>query len=273
MILDSFLVPRSGPAWLLGALFLLMVFVAAATLRATPARAQGQTPVLAPRVRAETPHDPSSYVQGLVFYQGAFLESRGRYGESELRRVDPATGQVEAVQPLPENVFAEGLALANGRLYQLTWREGLVFVWNEADLAPLGRLMFMGQGWGAAYDGERLIVSDGSDTLRFFSPQSLSPQGALQITDQGEPVDQLNELEWIEGRLWANVWKTPFIAIIDPQSGRVEAWLDCTELCRRAGWVPGNRDLNGIAFDPATGRIWITGKLWDRVYEIEVEGE
>ena len=229
------------------------------------------TPRLTPAILRALPHDPDSFVQGLLFHQGRFYESRGRYGESELRELDPESGRILRAAPLPDTVFAEGLALAGDRLLQLTWQEHMVFVWDAATFNPLGQLMFMGQGWGLTFDGDQLIASDGSDTLSFYAPSSLAPRGRITVTDQGRPVRRLNELEWVQGWILANVWQSTNIAVINPENGQVAAWIDCATLSELAGWHADGKDLNGIAANPETGQLWVTGKCWNVIYEIHVE--
>ncbi|THB67998.1 MAG: glutaminyl-peptide cyclotransferase [Desulfovibrio sp.] len=239
-----------------------------------PAQAQaGGTPRVQPRIVAALPHDSASFVQGFLFHQGRFYESRGRYGESELRVLDPASAEVLQLVELPDEIFAEGLVLVDDMLFQLTWKENRVYVWDVNTLEPIREYLLFGEGWGAAYDGERIIISDGSHVLKYYSPDNFAPQGELAVFDQGEPVILLNELEWVDGMLLANVWMSSDIAVIDPESGQVALWLDCSWLCARAGWHPDGKDLNGIAYDADAGRLWLTGKRWDVVFEVEVAWE
>ena len=236
-----------------------------------PALAVG-APVLPAVVKARLPHDPSAFTQGLLYRDGVFYESTGLYGRSSLRRVDPATGRVLARRELPRELFGEGLALIGGSLYQLTWREGRVLVADPADLSPRGELALPTEGWGAcALDG-RLVVSDGSEQLFFYDPKTMAALGAVTVTDDGRPVSRLNELETVAGRIWANVWGDNRIAVIDPATGRVAAWVDCSGLRPGTVAVDFENVLNGIAHDPATGRVWVTGKRWPELYEIAVPG-
>lgn len=229
-------------------------------------------PVLPVVVKARLPHDPGAFVQGLFYRDGVFYESTGLYGHSSLRRVDPATGRVLARHELPREFFGEGLALVGDSLYQLTWREGRVLLADPADLSPRGELALPTEGWGAcALDG-RLVVSDGSDQLFFYDPKTMAALGAVTVTDDGRPVSRLNELETVAGRIWANVWGDSRIAVIDPATGRVAAWVDCSGLRPGTVAVDFENVLNGIAHDPATGRVWVTGKRWPEIYEIAVPG-
>uniref|UniRef100_I2Q266 Glutamine cyclotransferase n=1 Tax=Desulfovibrio sp. U5L TaxID=596152 RepID=I2Q266_9BACT len=251
------------------------VFIACVVLSALwsasgPARAGA--PVLTAEPAAVLPHDAAAFTQGLLFHKGVFYESTGLYGRSSLRRVDPATGRVLARRALPTKFFGEGLALVGDRLYQLTWRERRVLVSDLSDLRPVGELPLPTEGWGACGLDGALVVSDGSDRLVFYDPKDMTARGEVAVTDDGAPVPLLNELEAVAGTIWANVWGDSRIAVIDPATGRVLAWVDCASL--RPGVTAADLDnvLNGIAYDPATGRIWVTGKRWPNVYEIKVPG-
>lgn len=236
-----------------------------------PALAVG-APVLPVVVKARLPHDPSAFTQGLLYRNSVFYESTGLYGRSSLRRVDPATGQVLTRRELPRELFGEGLALVGGFLYQLTWREGRVLLADPADLSPRGELALPTEGWGACGLDGRLVVSDGSDQLVFYDPKTMAALGSVAVTDDGRPVSRLNELETVAGRIWANVWGDTRIAVIDPATGQVTAWVDCSGLRPGAVAVDFENVLNGIAHDPATGRVWVTGKRWPEMYEIAVPG-
>lgn len=215
------------------------------------------------------PHDSTAFTQGLAWHAGALYESTGRYGESSLRRVDLETGEVRQRVDLPPQYFGEGLATVGDSIVQLTWREGVMFVYDRASLREIGRVTFSGEAWGLASSGESLIVSDGSSYLTFVDPATMEPQRTLAVTDGGRPVDQLNELEWVRGEIWANVWHTDQIVRIDPRTGRVVGRLDLSPL-RPAGLTDQEAVLNGIAYDEAADRLLVTGKLWPRLYEIRV---
>jgi glutamine cyclotransferase len=214
------------------------------------------------------PHDSTAFTQGLVWRAGRLYESTGRYGQSSLRLVELETGKVLQSSPVGQQYFAEGLAAVGDSLYQLTWKEGVAFIWDPATLRKIGQKTYNGEGWGLTHDGRRLVVSDGSSYLTFVDPATFQVDTTLRVTDGGRPVDQLNELEWVKGEVWANVWHTQRIARIDPQTGRVKGWLDFTPL------IPTLSDpeavLNGIAYDPQADRLLVTGKLWPRLYEIRV---
>lgn len=225
-------------------------------------------PVAAVEQVRSFPHDSLAFTQGLLWLGGRLYESTGRYGQSSLRIVDVETGEVRQRVNLGPQYFAEGLAAVGDSLYQLTWREGVAFIYDPATLRQVSQVAYQGEGWGLTSDGRRLIVSDGSSYLTFVDPVTFQVDTTMRVTDGGRPVDQLNELEWVRGEIWANVWHTHRIARIDPASGRVVGWLDLSAL------IPPVRDpeavLNGIAYDEQANRLLVTGKLWPRLYEIRV---
>ncbi len=229
-------------------------------------------PVFTAQSVARIPHDPAAFTQGLLFADGAFYESTGLYGQSSRRRLDPVTGKVLAKVSLPPSLFGEGLAFVGGRLYQLSWREGKVLVADPATLAPLAELPLPTEGWGVTVLHGTLVVSDGTDRLAFYDPKDMTLLGSVAVTDDGAPVTDLNELEIVAGMIWANVWHDARIAVIDPATGRVAAWVDCAALARPMTAGDPERVLNGIAHDPATGRIWVTGKDWPVIHQITVPG-
>ena len=215
------------------------------------------------------PHDPRAFTQGLVWADGRLFESVGLYGRSALREVDPETGRVLRQVSLPAEEFGEGLALVGDRLFQLTWQEGLARVWRRDDFAPLAEFRYEGEGWGLAYDGEHLIQSDGSATLTWRSPADFRVVRTRVVRRDGRAVPYLNELEWADGALYANVWMSDEILRIDPADGRVTAVWDAAGLLS-----PAERQraevLNGIAWNPASRRFYLTGKLWPRSFEVEL---
>ena len=273
--------------------------VATAMPTATPAPTATATvaPTSAPLTGAytytvleELPHDVGAYTQGLVYVDGVFYESTGLRGQSTVRRVDAATGQVLGGLQVPDQYFAEGLTLLDGTLYQLTWQSNVGFTYTlDADGMPVktGEFRYPTEGWGLTHDGSRLILSDGSDTLYFYDPATFTEVGRIQVHDGDVPVTMLNELEYIDGQVYANVWMTDRIAVIDPADGAVTAWIDLAGLLSdadrtaiidawagagaNANWVASNAVLNGIAYDEETGRIFVTGKLWPKVYVVELE--
>lgn len=229
-------------------------------------------PVNTFKVVATFPHDSRAFTQGLVVSGGEFYESTGLFGESSLRRVEIATGRVLQEIKVPEKYFAEGLALVGDELLQLTWQSHVGFVYDRQTFKQKRTFSYKTEGWGIAYDGSaRLVMSDGSDTLSFLDPKTLAVTGTIRVRDAGRPITQLNELEWIAGEIWANVWMTDRIARISPATGEVNSWIEMASLWPVAERPsPGEQVLNGIAYDKATRRIYVTGKKWPRVYQIAV---
>ena len=211
-------------------------------------------PVQSYKVIATFPHDTTSFTQGLVFAgDGQFYESTGLQGESTLRRVDIKTGQTLQRIDIPPQYFAEGLALVGDELLQLTWQHKLGFVYDKTTFKQKRTFSYKTEGWGIAYDGtSSLVMSDGSDTLTFLDPKTLAPLRTVRVQDAGRPIGYLNELEWIEGEIWANVWMTDRIARISPNTGAVNAWIDLSSLFPRAQRMPPADELNGIAYDKAS---------------------
>ena len=234
-----------------------------------PPAETGPPPVLGHRVLREFPHDPQAFTQGLFFHDGALYESTGLRGESTLRRVALETGEVLQQRPLLPALFGEGAALADGRIVQLTWQAGLGFVYDPESFRLLREFRYAGEGWGLTYDGERLIMSDGTDTLRFLDPESFRETGRLPVRADGAPVERLNELEWIEGEIWANLWTEDRIARIHPDTGEVTAFVDLEGLLDPAARLPDSDVLNGIAWDAEGRRLFVTGKKWPTLFEIE----
>ncbi len=231
-----------------------------------------QAPAVSANLVREYPHDTAAFTQGLVYHDGHFYESTGRTGRSTLRQVEMATGKVLRLHDVPDQHFAEGLALFNGQLYQLTWQDRVGFIYNPADFRQVGSFPYEGEGWGLTSDGQSLILSDGSNQLRFISPGSNTVRRTLNVMDGTTYVNDLNELEWVKGEIWANVWHTDRIARIDPQTGRVKGWVELTGLMDPSRLVDKESVANGIAYDAATDRLWVTGKLWPALFEISVPG-
>lgn len=217
------------------------------------------------------PHDPGAFLQGLVWHEGGFYESTGQYGMSTLRRVEFPSGRVLKSISLSPDLFGEGLALAGKRLIQLTWKSKRGFVYDRDNFVLLREFTYDTEGWGITYDGRQLIMSDGSSHLTCLDPDSFAPIRKLLVTMDGRPVENLNELEFIEGEIWSNVWLTDLIVRIDPSNGRVNSFLDLKGILP-AGMRSGSEDvLNGIAYDARQKRIFVSGKLWPRIFEIRVK--
>ena len=231
-------------------------------------------PVGGYRVVRAYPHDPDAFTQGLVIADGRLFEGTGLNGRSSVREVELETGRVLRRRPLAPEHFGEGLTELGGRLFQLTWTGGVGFVYDRATFEPVRRFSYAGEGWGLTHDGRRLIMSDGTAQLRFLDPGTLAETGRITVTDEGRPVPRLNELEWVEGEVFANVWTTDRIARIDPATGRVTGWIDLSGLLSPADRAGRPVDvLNGIAYDRARKRLFVTGKLWPKLYEITLTKE
>ena len=247
--------------------------VSARTVSASPQTAPSisLTPVYTYRVIAVYPHDATAFTQGLVFTGGVLYEGTGWYGASSLRRVDLETGNMLLQRNLGNEYFGEGIAIVGDTIYQLTWQNGIAFTYDRATFSPLGAFTYTMQGWGLTDEGQRLIMSDGSATLFFRDPATFQIISQTQVTDAGLPVNNLNELEYINGEVWANVWMTDRIARIDPATGRVTGWIDLTGIITPHPRLSDpNAVLNGIAYDSVGGRLFVTGKRWPALFEIEV---
>ena len=221
----------------------------------------------------EFPHDSKAYCQGLAFDDGKLFEGTGQYGESNLREVDLESGRVVRQVDLDRRVFGEGITVLNDRIYQLTWKKRTAFVYDKETFRPIARHNYSGQGWGITNDGTHLIMSDGTSTLRFLDPDTFRLEKKLHVHSQRRSVKNLNELEFINGEIWANVWFRDYIVRIAPKTGEVTSIVDLTELFPAHRRPRKNRReavLNGIAFDAEDQRIFVTGKYWSRLFEIKV---
>lgn len=216
------------------------------------------------------PHDPQAYTQGLLYQDGHLYESTGLNGRSSLRMVDLETGHVLQSAPLPAKYFAEGLASWGSTLVQLTWLSHVAFVYDRFSFRQLRTFNFDGEGWGLTQDGKNFILSDGSANLRFLDPKTFREVRRIVVKDHGVPVIQLNELEYVHGQIYANVWHTDRIARISPSTGKVLGWIDLSGLLPAGKVSDPEAVLNGIAYDPANDRLFVTGKLWPSLFEIKV---
>ncbi len=253
--------------------FTLSIFLLALLALASPMNARAEAPVIQPRIIAEYPHDIGTSTQGLFFHEGLLYESSGGYHDSFLAIVQPDTGKHILTQPIPGRYFVEGIAPVDSSIYVLTWQSGVGFIHDRETLAPLARFEHNkdthAEGWGLATDGARLIRSSGSSHISFHDSEDFSLLSTVQVKDGEKPIRMLNELEFIEGLLFANIWKSDKIAVINPQDGQVLAWIDLTALRERV--APECGTANGIAYDSVTGRIFVTGKHWDTLFVIEVD--
>jgi glutaminyl-peptide cyclotransferase len=235
-----------------------------------PRRAAEPVPVYGYEVKNTYPHDRGAFTQGLVFRDGYLWESTGQYGESSLRQVELKTGRVVRSVSVPKEFFAEGMTIFGGKIYQLTWQEKRAFVYDASDFRKIGEFRYEGEGWGLTHDGQSLVMSDGTSTLRFLDPETFAVRRAVRVEDRGRAVEQLNELEYVRGEIFANVWQEDRVARIDPATGRVTGWIDLRGLLP-ASDTRGDEDvLNGIAYDEAGDRLFVTGKLWPKLFEIRL---
>jgi glutaminyl-peptide cyclotransferase len=229
------------------------------------------TPVYGYKVVKAYPHDTGAFTEGLFWLNGFLYESTGLEGRSSIRKVELATGKVVQRREVPSAYFGEGIVAWKGKLVELTWQTQLGFTYDLASFKQTGVFRYPGEGWALTRDDRRLIMSDGTSQLRFLDPETLKETGRLPVIDEGRPVANLNELEWVKGEIWANIWQTNRIARIDPKTGKVKAWVDLTGLLDAQSPGPDRPDvLNGIAYDAAKDRVFVTGKFWPRLYEIKL---
>jgi len=223
-------------------------------------------PVYAASVVATYPHDPQAFTEGLFYRDGLLYESTGEVGTSGFHKQKLETGEVVAQQDLPSPYFGEGIVAWKDKLYEVTWQDHAGFTYDLADFTPRDTFSYPGEGWALTHNGKTLILSDGTPDLRFLDPDTLAQVSTLKVTANGCPVSNLNELEWIEGEIWANIWQTNLIARIDPATGQVRSFLDVSALGPR---TRGRDDVpNGVAYDAARKRVFVTGKRWPQLYEI-----
>ncbi|MEP9349849.1 glutaminyl-peptide cyclotransferase [Xanthobacter sp. KR7-225] len=243
---------------------------AGGAVQLTPARVLNQSaiPVLGYKVVKTHPHDPSSYTEGLVKVGGTIYEGTGLYGRSRLLEWDLESGRVLRRLDLDQNYFGEGVTVMDGRIYQLTYLDNRAFVYDQATFGKIGELTYSNQGWGLTHDGTHLIMSDGSSVIEYRDPKTFKKVREFFVADAVAPVGFLNELEFAQGKLYANVWQTPYIAVIDPAAGRLSAWIDLTGLNPEPKVLVYPYVLNGIAFEEASGNLLVTGKCWPHVWEI-----
>ncbi len=245
----------------------LLLCLCSQALASAPSLMAGRTPVIPCEIVNSFPHDPEAFTQGLFLYNGQFLESTGQYGRSTLRTVEVETGRVLKRTKIGENFFAEGADHYGERLYMLTWKARTGLIFNIRTHEQLGSFTYETEGWGLACDEKRLVMSDGTARLQFLDPETLTPRGSILVRDAGVPVTRINELELVKGFLLCNIWKSDRIAVVDLDSGLVKAWLDISNL--RPELAYGSGAANGMAYDEENDRLLVTGKNWDRVFEIK----
>jgi len=215
-------------------------------------------------------HDRDAFTQGLVIQDGKLIESTGEVGFSSLRRVEIENGNVLQKVDVPEPYFAEGITLLNGKIYQLTWQHQLGFVYDASSFQQIGKFNYQGEGWGLANDGTSLILSDGTNEIRFLDPDNFQVKRTITVLNGRKPVTEINELEFVQGEIYANIWHDNRIARINPQSGAVTGWIDLTGLLAPGEVTDQEAVLNGIAYDDTSGRLFVTGKLWPKLFEIRL---
>lgn len=243
---------------------LLAIWLAAASA------ACGAAPVFTFKILHEFPHDPNAFTQGLEYHDGFLYEGTGLNGKSWLRREKLETGQVLQQADLAPQYFGEGITVLGTEIFELTWQAHTGFVYGRKDFAVERRFSYPGEGWGLANNGREIFMSDGTSAIRVLDPKTLAEKRRIQVRDGNTPVTELNELEWVEGEIYANVWETDRIARISPATGRVLSWIDCTGLLSQMFRPNPDAVLNGIAWDARGKRLFVTGKLWPKLFQIQV---
>src|SRR5262245_19925611 len=233
-------------------------------------RQRASAPVAGYEVVKVFPHDPEAFTQGLVYLDGVLYEGTGLNGRSSIRRVRLDNGEVLKIQPIDQQYFGEGIAIWGDSLFELTWKHGLGFIYDRTSFERKGTFSYDGEGWGLTTDGSRIIMSDGTAFLRFLDPATRKETGRIQVRDGATPIDRLNELEFVKGEILANVWMTDRIARISPKTGAVTGWIDLHGLLDPRDAAQGADVLNGIAYDAAGDRLFVTGKLWPKLFEIRI---
>ena len=230
-----------------------------------------QVPVYGYEVVNTFPHDPAAFTQGIIFHDGALIESTGLEGRSTLRRVELQTGKVLQKVDVPPFFFAEGMTLFNGKIYQLTWKGEKGFIYDPKTFQKTGDFIYTGEGWGLTHDADSLILSDGSNQIRFIDPNTYKVRRTISVLDRGRPLEEINELEYVRGEIFANIWHDNRIVRIDPQTGRINGWVDMTGLLKPGDVTNEEAVLNGIAYDEQGDRLFVTGKLWPKLFEIKLK--
>ena len=216
------------------------------------------------------PHDKEAFTQGLAFSNGSLYESTGLHGKSSLRKVNLKTGEVEKIHKLSDHLFGEGITILDKKIYQLTWRSKTGIIYELESFKVLGFFDYPFEGWGITNDKKNLIISNGSPNIFYYDPESFEQIRKIKVTDRGEPVSLINELEYIDGKIYANIWRSNKIISIDPDNGKVIDWYDLSDLRKQVQGKNKIDVLNGIAFDSENGRIYVTGKLWPKLFEIKL---
>ena len=249
--------------------FAFSVFLSCNEVSGTPPDTTQATPMHSYRIVNTFPHDPLAFTQGLVFHNGYLYESTGQYGHSSLRKVELETGAVLEIHPLSADYFGEGITILDDKIYQLTWQSYTGFIYDAESFLPLENFYYATEGWGIIHDGRHFVVSDGTAFLTLLDTETFEEIGRIEIRDNGKPVTNINELEWVGGEIFANVLPTDRIARIDPQTGKVTGWINLAGLLDAESKSQASV-LNGIAYDSEKKRLFVTGKLWPKLFEIEI---
>jgi glutaminyl-peptide cyclotransferase len=248
---------------------LLLAAALVAACACSPANEAGGVPEYTYQIVHVYPHDPTAFTEGMFYLNGFLYESTGLEEQSSIRKVKLETGEVVQKRDVP-TYFGEGIVNWKDKIYELTWQTQIGFIYDLATFAPKGEFHYPGEGWSMTTDGKRILMDDGTAQIRFWDPETLKETGRITVTDEGRPVTQLNEMEWVKGEIYANVWMTDRIARIDPNSGKVVGWIDCTGLLTPADRNADTDVLEGIAYDAAGDRLFVTGKRWPKLFEIKL---
>jgi glutaminyl-peptide cyclotransferase len=239
-------------------------------LAAAGASPSEDIPTLSYTLVRKWPHDSGAFTEGLLFWDGVLIESTGLYGHSTLRKVEVETGKVLQEVTLSDKFFGEGIAVLDGKIFQLTWQSHHGFIYDARTMKLLGEFPFAGEGWGLATDGRSLVMSDGTNRIRYIDPITFQVTRTIDVLAHGQPVKMLNELEFVKGELYANVWQTEFVLRIDPATGRILGAIDFVGILPQVDRAKGTDVMNGIAYDPQGDRLFVTGKNWPDLFEVKV---
>jgi glutaminyl-peptide cyclotransferase len=249
---------------------LLIVSGCADKTMTTGASAADKIPLYTYEVKHVYPHDPAAFTQGLIFRDGVLWESTGLHGSSSLRKVELETGRVLKKVDVPQQYFAEGMTIFRNHVYQLTWQSQKGFIYDPESFQPQGEFAYTGEGWGLTHDADNLIMSDGTNRIRFIDPTTFETKRTISVVNNGQPLNELNELEYVKGEIYANIWQTDTLVRLDPQTGKILGLIDLSGLLPTTDRTPATDVLNGIAYDEANDRLFVTGKMWPKLFEIRV---
>lgn len=257
---------KDRPLILIGLLSFFLLFIQNCVIYSD----DNSTPILQYEIINSFPHDPKAFTQGLVWENGFLYEGTGLYGRSSLRKLDLETGEILQQYNLPDDFFGEGITIFEDRIYQVTWKEKIGFIYDLNTFQLLGTFSYPHEGWGITHNGEYLIISDGTPILHFLEPSTLEEAKQVQVYENQIPINRINELEYIQGKIYANIWQTDRIAIIEPESGKITAWLDLSGILDPTDVNQKIDVLNGIGYDSENDRLFVTGKLWPKIFQIKM---